>query len=349
VWLDKNKNGIQDPGEPGIEGVKVSVAHCEDGAPVDDYYTPPPHDPVAPKFTDENGDYGFIMPFDEDAAGRNLNVKVTIEIPSGYSVTKQGTDESAEDSQGADREVTVRADEEFDSDFDAAGTSWCYEIRCTAEDDHPEAGPPCHYENVDAGLVLPDAEPQGPGVLCADYWRLHKKAWPVACIEIGGVKYSRRHALALLNIASWLEQQREKKNAHATKWHDRRFQVFSALVAAELNRLNGNVSECIEDELLAAHKWLKNYAGGKGLPCGSAVYEKATAWKHIAPVVEALVAYSAGELCAVPAEKPCGCELEPDGKDSKNHAKKHKPKKCKHRGDDKDDEDDDEDDEKHDD
>jgi hypothetical protein len=45
VWLDKNGNGVQDPGEPGIPGVKVNLLKADDLSVVDSVVTGDTHQP----------------------------------------------------------------------------------------------------------------------------------------------------------------------------------------------------------------------------------------------------------------------------------------------------------------
>jgi hypothetical protein len=52
VWLDIDENGIQDPGEPGVPGIEVSI-YASDAAPGDP--------PIATTTTDANGAYGFTV------------------------------------------------------------------------------------------------------------------------------------------------------------------------------------------------------------------------------------------------------------------------------------------------
>lgn len=54
VWVDENRDGIQDEGEPGIPGVTLCLVG-PDGEPVTDVFG----DPVGPVVTDENGYYSF--------------------------------------------------------------------------------------------------------------------------------------------------------------------------------------------------------------------------------------------------------------------------------------------------
>ena len=54
VWIDSNRDGIQDEGEPGIEGVTLHLVG-PDGKPVTDVYGKP----VEPTVTDKDGHYSF--------------------------------------------------------------------------------------------------------------------------------------------------------------------------------------------------------------------------------------------------------------------------------------------------
>ncbi len=54
VWVDSNRDGRQDPGEPGIPGVVLEIVG-PDGNPVTDVHG----NPVQPVTTDENGGYSF--------------------------------------------------------------------------------------------------------------------------------------------------------------------------------------------------------------------------------------------------------------------------------------------------
>ncbi|HWL45759.1 MAG TPA: SdrD B-like domain-containing protein, partial [Ilumatobacter sp.] len=54
VWVDTDRDGIQDPGEPGIPGV-VLILTGPDGEPVTDVFG----NPVGPATTDANGRYNF--------------------------------------------------------------------------------------------------------------------------------------------------------------------------------------------------------------------------------------------------------------------------------------------------
>ncbi|MFM1767855.1 MAG: hypothetical protein RJA22_384 [Verrucomicrobiota bacterium] len=68
VWQDANGNGLQDPGEPGIANVTVTLRDCDTGAL------------IRQTLTDANGLYLFC----ELLPG---NYRVEINVPTGYSVT----------------------------------------------------------------------------------------------------------------------------------------------------------------------------------------------------------------------------------------------------------------------
>jgi hypothetical protein len=81
VWQDTNGNGQQDPGEPGIEGVKAIVT-SQDGTYMD------------MAFTDETGMYMFFVP--------PGTYKVTFDAPDGFLPTTgdSGDDETDSDIMG---------------------------------------------------------------------------------------------------------------------------------------------------------------------------------------------------------------------------------------------------------
>ncbi len=63
VWFDRDRDGIQDPGEPGIEGVRVIVQSIQE----EDAF-------MDTLFTDRNGRYLFFL--------ESRNYKVTFELPN---------------------------------------------------------------------------------------------------------------------------------------------------------------------------------------------------------------------------------------------------------------------------
>ncbi|MFZ4842579.1 SdrD B-like domain-containing protein [Mycetocola saprophilus] len=100
VWLDTNRNGIQDGSETGIAGVKLVVVGPGDAAVTDVYGTP-----VGPQITDAKGKYSFdnlpTLP-----AGQHYTVKIvrddadTISALDGLVPTKaeQGSDRAKDSS-----------------------------------------------------------------------------------------------------------------------------------------------------------------------------------------------------------------------------------------------------------
>ena len=88
VWVDENKDGIQDDSEKGLKDVTVKLT----GGDLTEEKT---------TTTDENGNYKF-------EGLKNGEYKVTFKIPEGYEATKsdQG-DDDAKDSDGASVDVTI--------------------------------------------------------------------------------------------------------------------------------------------------------------------------------------------------------------------------------------------------
>src|SRR5690606_29964450 len=91
VWYDKDKDGKQDDGEPGIPGVCLELVG-PDGKPVVDV----DGNPVGPVKTDENGNYSFdnlpALP-----EGEHYSVKLTC-APEGFEPTKPGVGDRDKDS-----------------------------------------------------------------------------------------------------------------------------------------------------------------------------------------------------------------------------------------------------------
>jgi SdrD B-like domain len=71
VWIDANKNGVQDAGEASLSGVKVELYNCSGLL-------------LATTMTDNNGLYLF-----SNLNGGTYKVKFT--LPNGYSWTQKGT------------------------------------------------------------------------------------------------------------------------------------------------------------------------------------------------------------------------------------------------------------------
>ncbi|EFR44418.1 bone sialoprotein-binding protein [Streptococcus pseudoporcinus SPIN 20026] len=98
VWEDTNHNGIQDPGEPGISGVTVTLTN--------------PDGSTKTTSTDSNGHYGFTDLVDGDYT-------VTFETPKGYKPTVANTGDDTKDSDGQVVKVTVAGNDNptIDSGF----------------------------------------------------------------------------------------------------------------------------------------------------------------------------------------------------------------------------------------
>ncbi|MDQ6522996.1 SdrD B-like domain-containing protein [Nocardioides sp. LHD-245] len=107
VWADTDRDGVQDAGEPGIEGVVLTIVG-PDGEPVTDVNG----DPVGPVTTDADGNYSFddlpVLP-----AGQHYTVKIdrtdpsTIAALSDYIPTQTGqgtpgTDSSTWEAESGD-------------------------------------------------------------------------------------------------------------------------------------------------------------------------------------------------------------------------------------------------------
>lgn len=76
VWEDKNKNGIQDPGEPGIAGVTVELLDASGAV-------------IARDTTDANGQYGFV-----DLPPGTYRLRFILPADYAFSGKNQGPDAS---------------------------------------------------------------------------------------------------------------------------------------------------------------------------------------------------------------------------------------------------------------
>ena len=104
------------------------------------------------------------------------------------------------------------------------------------------------------------------------YWTNHLNAWYVPSITIGDHTYSKAGAVALM----------QKPTAG-----DMSYQLFSQLVAAELNvyGLHSNAS-CVADAIQAADSFLTTHAPGSGVKASDPV------WKAIVSAYNVLVNYN---------------------------------------------------------
>ena len=112
VWMDVNRDGLQDADEPALPGVTVTLTY-EDGSAVTDASG----NPVAAVTTDANGKYTFenLLPG---------GYKVSFQAPAGFeATTSEAGDDRAADSNGASASVTVAQGQTDDTiDFGAVGT-----------------------------------------------------------------------------------------------------------------------------------------------------------------------------------------------------------------------------------
>lgn len=92
VWHDKNKNGIQDAGEPGIEGVRVNVYRTGNGVLATPPIVAPQGTLVATARTDSTGHYLI-----EDVPAGQYVVEFT-GLPAGFRWTKRLVGDRALDS-----------------------------------------------------------------------------------------------------------------------------------------------------------------------------------------------------------------------------------------------------------
>jgi hypothetical protein len=85
VWIDTDKDEVQDAGEAGLAGVTVTLTYA-DGSPVYDVAG----NLVSTAVTDANGNYSFTNLLTAPAG----TYKVTMTTPAGYAATTPITDTS---------------------------------------------------------------------------------------------------------------------------------------------------------------------------------------------------------------------------------------------------------------
>ena len=104
VWLDIDRDGVQGVGEPGIEGVELTITDA-DGNPVTDVNG----DPVGPVTTDADGFYEFVgLP-----PGRYI---VSVTPPAGLLPTVEGDGSSPTDDSSTDSATSADLLEDGDHD-----------------------------------------------------------------------------------------------------------------------------------------------------------------------------------------------------------------------------------------
>lgn len=135
VWNDYDRDGIQDPGEPGVAGVSVDL---RDGSGAT----------IATTTTDDDGLYGF-----EELLSGDYSIHVT--LPAEYVATVSG----------------AGTDPEIDSDIDAAGDGTLFALPIDTDDTSRDAGlyqsasiGDRVWEDLDADGIQDDGEPGIAGV-----------------------------------------------------------------------------------------------------------------------------------------------------------------------------------------
>lgn len=116
VWFDANNDGVQDPGEPGMAGVMLTLTKS-DGTAVTDIFG----NPVTTTTTDASGNYLF----DNLPVGR---YKVSVSSPVGFQPAQSGQGVSANDSStgsevSAQLTINGTSDQTLDFGFFAPSVS----------------------------------------------------------------------------------------------------------------------------------------------------------------------------------------------------------------------------------
>jgi hypothetical protein len=122
--------------------------------------------------------------------------------------------------------------------------------------------------------TVPKVQQVGTGT--PGYWKNHPEAWPVETIIMGGVSYSKGDAIKMMGKVS----------------KDKSVTLFSSLLAAKLNLLNGTTPDCIADIVDEAEIWLSQN------PIGSGVTGASAKWATGEPLHKRMDAYNNGLDCA---------------------------------------------------
>lgn len=145
---------------------------------------------------------------------------------------------------------------------------------------------PASFSWNHAALSVPvPAKVTGPGVYGVGFWKNNPLCWPQRKITAGGVTYPRLMAIVIMKLPTR---------------GDMTLNLFSQLVAAKLNVLEGNDDSCVAKAITDADNFLRRY------PPGSRVKASSKQWKSITAAFETLGAYNEGRLCAPKGdEKKC--------------------------------------------
>jgi hypothetical protein len=168
VWFDVNGNGVQDAGETGINGVRVTISPgyyadlLDPNSFVDSMVTT-----TGPGLFGDG--YYLFRPVDCDV---QYTIAVDLStVPDGLSPTL----------------INAGGDPQVDSD-DHSGTQVTL---VNVGFDYKDL-------TIDFGfkMVVP---PPSVGTGTPGYWKNHPEAWPVDVITIGGVQYTKAAAINLMN------------------------------------------------------------------------------------------------------------------------------------------------------
>lgn len=112
VWFDANGDGVQDSGEPGLDGIGVTLTY----AGVDGDFSTTADNLVYNTITDTSGAYGF-----QDLFNGNYRVTISsIDLPGGVTGTAE-VDDTAAAIDGTSN-LAIGGSDRFDVDFGYTGT-----------------------------------------------------------------------------------------------------------------------------------------------------------------------------------------------------------------------------------